>query len=76
MATQEELAGYHVLVMAPTGLGKSYAIWMPLLFEDITLIVITPLNSLAEQHSIKLQMFRSVSIAIRGIYSAKVSDNA
>lgn len=51
-AATVQIKGKHALVIVPTGGGKSLAIWLPLLFEtDTIIIMITPLNALANQHA-------------------------
>jgi superfamily II DNA helicase RecQ len=63
-AAQHQLAGDHTLVLAPTGGGKTLPFWIPLLFDpDTLLLIITPLNGLASQHSKRLSELGFKAIA-------------
>lgn len=63
-AVRFQLVGDHLLVIVATGGGKTVPFWIPLLFEpESVLFVITPLNSLAEQHAKKLNEAGFAAIA-------------
>lgn len=63
---QATLDGRSLISIAPTGLGKTLTFWIPALFEDGIIIIITPSIVLGDQTAMAAQEAGLTSVAVVG----------